>query len=292
VRHRYKPPHKIRELREVTLYIGGSRLWDSRFWFSLHPLAGIIAASGKAYVCNSHQTCEHIHPFKDRLMQLNERWNNKLTFPLSELGERYQRRDFGIILDCSAHQGDFLEREQFSLAVFSEDAGGFGVPSWNRDSSGGVNDCQLPMLIESVHIVHDADRIVFSVAPSLVGLQIPDKGKGRGIDDPFYFSLKSANVVARQGFFLEDRKFDGVFMLKSILGTGEMPSDVIEGRSKMMDDFATQNTEPLRDNQVLKIVNRILPFLRIYIGEDWVFALFEEISNLVVQINDILIGPL
>ena len=39
VRHRNKPPHKIRELREVTCFILAGTIRDTRFGFSLHLAA-------------------------------------------------------------------------------------------------------------------------------------------------------------------------------------------------------------------------------------------------------------
>jgi hypothetical protein len=67
VRHRNKPPHKIRELREVTLSILAGRDRETRFRFSFHPLAGIIAASGKADVYQLVPLCELWEPFGKRL---------------------------------------------------------------------------------------------------------------------------------------------------------------------------------------------------------------------------------
>lgn len=47
-----------------------------------------------------NQTRKQINPFEDRLMELRKRWDNGLDFLLSELGERYLRRDFGVLLEC------------------------------------------------------------------------------------------------------------------------------------------------------------------------------------------------
>ena len=56
----YKPPHKIRELCEVTRYIGGSRLWDSRFGFGLHPLAvSYHAAERRTCTLNVYNLVSH-----------------------------------------------------------------------------------------------------------------------------------------------------------------------------------------------------------------------------------------
>ena len=59
-----------------------------------------------------------------------------------------------------------------------------------------------------------------------------------------------------------------------------------------MNDFTAQDGTIKRDNQVFMVVNRVLPLLRVHIGDDWVLASFEESADLSVEIQDVLVGPL
>ena len=59
----------------------------------------------------------------------------------------------------------------------------------------------------------------------------------------------------------------------------------------MVNDLATQHAEPDRNCKVSMIVDRFLPTLSIWIGNDWVFATTEKDTDLSLQIDDVLIGP-
>jgi hypothetical protein len=142
--------------------------------------------------------------------------------------------------------------------------------------------------------VHDANGVVFSVAPSLVGLQFPDEVENSGISDSLYFSLVSATFVfrKRKRVLSEYRELDRVLMFDSVLGAGEMPCNVVKVGTKMMNGLPTQDAKTNRDGKISMVVNSILPLLRVWIGDDWILASFEENVDLPLKIEDVLIGPL
>lgn len=246
----------------------------------------------------SGQTGEHIDSFHNRIEQLHQRWDNKLTFPLAYLGKRYLRGDYGILIDYSTGQGQFVAGKNISclsIAVLDKDAIGFDPHAGqNGHIRTTVDNHQLPVLVESVHIVHDANGVVFSVAPSLVGLQFPDEVENSGISDSLYFSLVSATFVfrKRKRVLSEYRELDRVLMFDSVLGAGEMPCNVVKVGTKMMNGLPTQDAKTNRDGKISMVVNSILPLLRVWIGDDWILASFEENVDLPLKIEDVLIGPL
>src|ERR1039457_958681 len=225
-------------------------------------------------------------------MQLQEAWDNKLVFPLAELGKRYLRRDFGVLLDCSVNHRTLGIAEYFSLAILSNcDNNLNSCACRNDDTRTRVNDCEFPVLIKSVHIMDDTKGIAFSIAPSVVWLHVSNKVENLGIRNSLYFSLISANFLFRKRLFREDRELDGVFPFEPVFGAGKVPSDVIETGSQVMDDFATQHAKTWRYGETTMVVKRLLPLLRVHIGEDWILASFEESPDSTVKINDVLVGP-
>jgi len=60
----------------------------------------------------------------------------------------------------------------------------------------------------------------------------------------------------------------------------------------MVDDFARQNAEAYRDALGSMIVNRFLPRLVIWMGNNWIVAALNESGSLGLQVDDVLISPL
>jgi hypothetical protein len=239
---------------------------------------------------NSQFLSESVNHSDQGVKQLLDAWNNKLTFPLSELGERYLRKDLCLVLYCSLNGKDIFNRKRFALTVCHDllnDSGGAGG---KREIRAGANNDQLTMLIESVHIVNDANWIIRSVGPEPVRLQIGNKFSHARFIHSLYLSLKTA-----QFFFVGDIanhwKPKDAFVQCSCGVIRENPNDVIQGRPQMVDDLSNQNTEAFRDDEVSMIVNRFLPSLVICIGEDWVFAEPEELQDFGVKVDDVLVGP-
>lgn len=147
------------------------------------------------------------------------------------------------------------------------------------------------MLIKSVHIVNDAEGIIQRAVTSLVRLEFVDSVADVRIRNSLYVSVITGRFVFRRSA-LKDGELDSVLVVAPVSETGEMPSDMVQARPKMMNDLAAQNPETDRDKQVMMIIGRCLPLLIIWIGENWVFAATEEADDLTVEIDDVLVGPL
>ena len=248
-------------------------------------------------VCHGQQQSERSSESCDNTLhsasELLQRWRNKLVFPLSELGERYLRKDFALLIQCSEQSSPFIPGNSFSICVRS-----CGCNDLRRNIGGknqipdGFNDHKFPMLIESVHVVDDQNGTIRRVCSELVGLKVADEFSGlTRISDPTYLSLKLLQCF-RVGGIAEDRELDRVLAGLAVGSIRENPDDVIEAATKMMNDFTSQDREAFRNSQVAMIVNRILPSLVIWLGNSRVFAFLKKLDDLVFKIEDVLVGPM
>jgi len=242
-------------------------------------------------VQNSDLSGKEFDDIVHRIHQLHQRWDNSLRFPLSALGERYVRGDLMVRLDLRSDGGEDFSRHHFTLGVCNGRLDEINTCSCRElDLDGTSDDHQFPMLIESVHVMDDTKRVLKRVR-SLVWLQLFDDGKDVGLRNSPYFSVISSQFVFRKRFRREDGELQRIFVQRFGRVAGEVPDDMVKTRPQMVDNFASQNAEAFRDLQVSMIINRVLPALVLYVGNDWVFAFFEEGKNFVVEVQDILIGP-
>jgi len=147
------------------------------------------------------------------------------------------------------------------------------------------------MLVKSVHVVDDAERVINGTVPSMVWLESLDESLNADTSDSFYFSLIGRQFIFIPRFRGQERESNRVFVVPSIIRAGEVPGDVVQARPQMVNDLATQHAEPDRNCKVSMIVDRFLPTLSIWIGNDWVFATTEKDTDLSAQIDDVLIRP-
>jgi hypothetical protein len=227
----------------------------------------------------------------DGLLQLRQHWDNKLSLPLRELGERYLRKDLSIVLDCTLGNGEIFGGQRFSLVVRHYFEDGIQVCPGRESNVGATcNDHQLPMLIESVHIVNNANRVVNGGAASLVWLESSDQRKDTRLTNALYFSVIFGLFSFRQRF-PKDRELKRVRVLSPSLRAGKVPDEMVKTGAKVVDDFAAQNAKSVRNLSVSMVVHRFLPFLVVWMGENWIFAFFKESEDFSMQITDILVGP-
>ena len=244
-------------------------------------------------VQNSDLSGKEFDDIVSRVEKVHQRWNNRLTFPITKLSECYLGGHVGIHLDCSFRGSDVFGQGKFSISIanYSDDVLGTGA-SGEFKVCAGVNDNEFPVLIESVHIVNDAERIIDRVAPSLVWLESFDDSENVGIRNALYFSVVSAQFVFRKRFVPKNRELNGGVVVASRLRAGEVPHDMIQAGAQMVHDLTGKDTESLRNRQCFVIVNRFLPALRVWLGNSWVLAFTEELGDFIVEIDDTLIGPL
>lgn len=252
----------------------------------------ITPSETKEYLASPDVLLESLNDTASEAVELLQRWNDRLVFPLTELPKRYLRGDLGIILQGVAKEARIGFRE-FSLLVQSDLFG--KAMQGRRDGEvhqcGGIDDIQLPMLIESVHIVNDAQEMVSGVVPSVVRLQVADKTADFPVANSLYFSVISGNFSFTPWLRFANWKFDEPRAVATGILARELPDDVIENGPQVVNRFPGEHGEAQRDHLASMIVNRFLPELVIKLGENWVLAILNEGVDLSFQIQDVLIGP-
>jgi len=224
-------------------------------------------------------------------MELQKRWDNRLAFPFSDLGKLYLRQNFRILLDCSIDQGKLSIGKRFSLAIFMNGESGHDTRvGGNEKVRARSNDGQFSMFVESVHVMNDTEGVTFSIAPSVIWLHISNERENLWVGDSLYFSLVLAKFIFRKRLFAEHREFDGGSRLGSVLSTGKMPSDMVERRSQVVDNFAAQDAKTFGKLDAAMVIESLLPLLRVHFGHDWILASFEESVHFSVKVDDVLVG--
>jgi hypothetical protein len=145
------------------------------------------------------------------------------------------------------------------------------------------------MFIKSVHVVDDEEGVIRNIGNSIVWLQVFNQSEHPRVGDALYFSLVSGQFFFRRQIPI-DGEFKRVVVIPPRFGTGKVPDNVIETGSQVVDNLARQHTESLRDLQVSMIVNSFLPSLFIGLWNDWVFASLKEPYNLIMKVDDVLVG--
>lgn len=235
---------------------------------------------------------ERLNNPNDGVKELHQRWDDRLVLPLSKLREQYCRSNIVIVLECITDNSLLLEGQRFTLFVERK---GFSELGRNVGRHGEVhptaNQYQFPMLVDSVHLVDDCERVINSVASSVVWLQGDDSVPYSAIRDSLYLSLKSFDFLWRRRITTQDWEGYGATVFSSIFVRGKEPNEMIEGRTQMMDDFPRKNAEAKRNCELAMIINRLLPFLVLRIGDSRIFAGLKEGADLGLKIQDVLVGP-
>ena len=237
--------------------------------------------------------------------QILKKWDERLRFPLSKLGERYLRKHLHVHLHLGWSRDGIHDPTTTACAVF------YGLNSL-QDHPPSIshslrNDIyQLPVFVELVKDVDDQERRVVAVN-SLIRLQAVDSYKCRGTGDSLYFSTVTGMfhfAVQSTQNTLRGRLTDGELNFVSELAPGlcrrELPNDMVKRGAQMMDNFSGEHTESWHcgsgENPLSEFVKRI----SILVTEDNVVPVeiesdsgqrSQELRDLGVEISDILIGP-
>jgi hypothetical protein len=224
-------------------------------------------------------TSEGFNRISRETKQILERWDNRLVIPPTKLAERYIGGHLNLHLHLSVRADcPNIPRFNFPRHLLSN----------RRELSGSQNvkphdvngQDELPMLVNSVHIVNEPEWIASRIS-SIVRLQGLDSCQGRGIRDALYFSAVTAkfvflNTAATSGTSLrpcvENGEFDLMRGICLEYGRGQLPSQVIERRSHMMDDLASEDTESSGDSLTYNELSQFIESFPIFIGDDWLFC--------------------
>jgi len=234
---------------------------------------------------------EHQKNAVDIARELRESWDNGLDFPPTKLPERYLRGDLAVRIEGSA-KADNIPLGKICLSVEHE-PNAFHSSDGNIECGGGQD--QFTMLVRCIHIVNDPQGIIERSSEHESGIasvrlhRLNDLSSSRA--DALYFSLISANCVFVHGLAQIDRELDSPGVLRPLLRARELPRDMIQARTQVMNDLATKNCESLWNDSVRMGFNRFLDGFRLIIGDNWVRPILKECGDFSFEIQDILVGP-
>lgn len=144
------------------------------------------------------------------------------------------------------------------------------------------------MLIDNVEGVDDEKEIVRRIG-GVIRLKSFDKVDDIGVFDPLYFSFKSFDVFSLSRLFLEYRKLKPFVIIRS--SDREVPNDMVETGSKVMDDFAGEHTKSWRDGAILVVRNRLEKQPAVVVWQHGVVAFLKESRDFRLETENVLFGP-
>ena len=225
------------------------------------------------------------------VVQLHNRWHNRLKFPPSEIGERYRRDDLGVVLKLLVNLG-LKSRAECSLLITrgvlrDYPSGHFGR---NLNRPCGEAQDELSMFVRNIDVVNCEQGTLDRVG-GVVRLKLLDKIEDTGVCNSLYFSFMSLGTVFVDWPRFEDGKFDSLEMLTPVRLARELPNNVIQARAQMMCDLADENAEAQRDGSLAVVLHSLSEKLHIILWETGVFAFFKKPIDFDLKIKDVLVGP-
>lgn len=221
----------------------------------------------------------------DFIVKFKESQDDRLEFPPTKIGERYLRSKLAVALELVCDFGG-VKFGMFALVGFNNT---FHLGR-ETPTAGCANQDELTMFVEDVHVMKNEQGIIDRVG-GVVRLKRFDEAPNVGVCDSLYFSLVSGNALFIDRFLFKNGKLDTSRMASPVLFTRELPSEVVETRSQMMDDFSRKNAETRWDRETLMVLNCLKRDLLVVLGNNGVFVLLKKGCDLGIQIADTLVGP-
>jgi len=217
------------------------------------------------------------------ILQCIKGLDHRCRLSLAEVGEQYNRGRLKLILKLSCE----LEGHRCGWIGCIEIADSVDDRPRIEAREG---EGQFPMFSLSVQIMNNPEFVVQRVA-SVIRLYTFDDVLGSVAREDLYFSLETGRTIFVETL-AKDGKLDFSGLLLPTFRTSEEPSNVIEARSEVMENFTSKNGEPKRYSQLSQVFRFLVERINIFITHDWALAFLEEPCDFNLKIDDVLVGPL
>lgn len=217
-----------------------------------------------------------------------ERWaNGHIPLPAKVL-KHYRRGEMELCLLCRRDACKFfvhiIARGNRKAAKNRERERSHALP-------GGVDNGQGAVFVYAVKIVNDQQRIVQRI-PSVIRLAPLNEVASLAGAHSFYLEAKyPSKFRCTRRFFAENGECNRSPMCTPVGLDGERPRDVVERRAEIVRHLAGDNSETGRNLppliEVYEFVNSLVPI----VTDRGAGTVFQEHSNLGIELLDIFLGP-
>lgn len=229
---------------------------------------------------------EQLHHVDDVIVKLHQSWQDRLDFPPTKLPERYVRNQVAVGLELHSEQCFFLagHRVYSVLVQHVRDVAG------NHASASSEAEHELSVFVGNVHLVQNEKRTIERVG-GVVRLKPVDQIADSGVRDSLYFSFVSGNTVFVGWPNFNNREFDSPRKISPVSLVRELPNDMIQTGSQVVNDLPREHAKPERDRAIIVIGDSLKKNLSIVLWNDGVFASLKKGIDFRLKITDVLVGP-
>lgn len=235
-------------------------------------------------VCSSEQLRKFGNHADGVVTEFLQSWNNRLDWPPTKIPERYLRNDLTVALKLECN----LREVQFGVFALVGLYDRFKTGR-NLARTGRAEYDQFSVFIDNVEIVNDGQRGI-ERPRSFVRLKSFNQINHSRVCDSLYFSFKTGDIVFIDRLIV-DRKFDASSVVFPVLRGRKMPRDMIETRTKVMNNFPGQHGKPWWNTTLLMVVDCLKRNLSLVLWNNGVSATLDKPSKLPIKIADVLVGP-
>jgi len=223
------------------------------------------------------------HSIDGIVEKIHQGWRNRLQFPLTKIPESYTRLQYTIALKLVCYI-DGIKFGMCPLITFDNRLHFYG----KHDGASGEAQEQFLVFVDNIEVMDEGKGIVKRVG-GFIRLEPYDQSSDILICNSLYLSIKSGNFFFLDGLFGKNWEIHRHIVLLG--ASGEVPNDVVEARSQMVNGLTGEDAESWWNATTLMVLNCLKENLTVVIGDSWIFAFIKEPLDFRVEIADVLFGP-